>query len=471
MIWNFDSFKSNTAVITEDGSRLSYSDFSAASNQLVQHMPERCLTFNLCGNEVGSLLGYVSFLKHRIVPFMVESSLNHELLVSLIDAYQPDFLWCPLRMADRFKDCTQVYSDYNYSLLKTPYNQKYPLHEDLALLLTTSGSTGSPKLVRLSYENIQSNTDSIAQYLKLDQSEKPITTLPMSYTYGLSILNTHLFVGAAVILTNKTLMQKEFWQQLKEFKATSFGGVPYTYEMLNKLRFFRMELPSLKTMTQAGGKLSHELHQKFAEYAVACDKRFVVMYGQTEATSRMAYLPAEKSIEKCGSIGVAIPGGNFSIINDDGKEVTDHDIAGELIYEGQNVSLGYAECGRDLSKGDEQGGVLFTGDIAKRDADGYYYIVGRKKRFLKIFGTRINLDEVERMLRAGYPKTECVCAGDDDQMYIFLTDENQQKHIKNFLAEKTGLHISAFKFKTVAKIPKNKSGKVLYKELAQHYEA
>lgn len=466
MIWNFERFSRNTAVITEDGDRLSYSDFLAACNKLAVNIPKRCLTINICSNEIGSLLGYVSFLNHKIVPFMVESGLNHELLIPLIDSYQPDFLWCPSRMVCKFENCTQIYSDFGYSLLKTPFNGKYPLFKDLALLLTTSGSTGSPKLVRLSYENIKSNTDAIAQYLDLDQAEKPITTLPMSYTYGLSILNSHLYVGAAVILTNKTLMQKEFWQQLKKFEATSFGGVPYIYEMLNKLRFSKMDLPSLKTMTQAGGKLSPQLHQSFAKYAMAQGKRFVVMYGQTEATARMAYLPFEKSFEKCSSMGIAIPGGSFSIVNDEGNEVNEPGTAGELLYKGKNVSLGYAECGQDLSKGDEWGGVLLTGDIAIRDADGYYYVVGRKKRFLKIFGTRINLDEVEMMLKVAYPEIECACSGDDDLMYIYLTSESLQKSIKPFLVEKTGLHVSAFKVKTVAQIPKNKSGKVLYSQLA-----
>jgi len=469
MIWNFDTFGSNTAVIKEDGTKISYAGLLSASGNLAAHISERCLVFNLCGNEVGSLLGYISFLNHRIVPFLLEDSLDTELLDSLIDTYQPDFIWCSSRMVPKFKTFRQVYHDLNYSLLKTPYNKEYPLYETLALLLTTSGSTGSPKLVRLSYDNIKSNTSSIAQYLDLDETERPITTLPMSYTYGLSILNSHLYVGACVILTNKALMQKEFWQQLKTFEATSFGGVPYTYEMLDKLRFFRMDLPFLRTMTQAGGRLSSELHQKFAGYAQEKGKNFIVMYGQTEATARMAYLPPEKSLGKCGSMGVPVPGGHFSLINDDGKEIDSPDIIGELVYKGENVSLGYAECGQDLGKGDERGGVLVTGDIAKKDADGYYYVVGRKKRFLKIFGTRVNLDEVERMVTAAFPQIEIACGGNDDQMFVFLTNHNLHEPVKRFLAKKTGLHFAAFKFQTILQIPKNESGKILYKELSRFY--
>lgn len=471
MIFNFNTFGSNPAVINQDGTVVSYADLGSASDRLVQHIPKRCLVFNLCANETGSLLGYVSFLNNRIVPFLVEAGLDTDLLSALLDTYRPDFIWCPSRMASGFKRFRPIYNDFNYSLLKTPYNYEYLLYEHLALLLTTSGSTGSPKLVRLSYDNIESNTSSIARYLKLSETQRPITTLPMSYTYGLSIINSHLYVGASLILTDKTLMQKAFWQQLKDFGATSFGGVPYTYEMLDKLRFFRMDLPALQTMTQAGGKLSYELHKKFAEYALANGKNFIVMYGQTEATARMAYLPGDKTLEKCGSMGIAVPGGRFSLIDDAEKEINRPDMPGELVYKGKNVSLGYAQCGSDLVRGDERNGVLVTGDIAKRDAEGYYYVVGRKKRFLKIFGTRINLDEVERMLKTAFPGVGSACAGKDDLLFVFLTDDSLHDSVKRFLAQKTGLHFSAFQCRTVAKIPKNDAGKILYKELTRHYKA
>ena len=238
----------------------------------------------------------------------------------------------------------------------------------------------------------------------------------MNYTYGLSIINSHLLVGAVLLLTEKALTQKEFWNFFKEAGATSFGGVPYTYEMLDRLRFYRMELPSLRYMTQAGGKLIPELHKKFAEYAEKNGKKFIVMYGQCEATARMGYLPADKAIEKCGSMGIAIPGGRFRLIGLDGSTVTEPYTTGELVYEGDNVTLGYAECGEDLLKGDEQHGVLETGDMAQFDEEGFYYIVGRKKRFLKIYGNRVNLDEIDRMVKGEFLGIDCAAAGVDDHM-------------------------------------------------------
>ena len=314
------------------------------------------------------------------------------------------------------------------------------------------------------------NAKSIVQYLELDETEKPITTLPMNYTYGLSIINSHLLVGATILVTNKGLMQKEFWSFFKNEGATSFGGVPYTYEMLDRLRFSRMQLPTLRYMTQAGGKLIPELHAKFAKYAENNSKRFIVMYGQCEATARMGYLPAQKAVEKCGSMGIAIPGGKFKLIDVDGKEITVALTTGELVYEGENVTLGYAECGEDLIKGDERGGILQTGDMAQFDADGYYYIVGRKKRFLKIYGNRVNLDEIDRLIKGKFDGIDCASTGVDDHMYIFVTDESIAKQVREFVIFKTRLNPAAFKTIVINEIPKNDAGKTLYKELTKYYE-
>ena len=466
-MWNFDKFADNTAVITECGDKVSFSAFGEYCADLTRNVPHRCLVFNLCKNELGSLVGYAGFLKACIVPLMLKADLDAGLLRELVEKYKPDYIHAPSDMAERFSDCKCVYQNLGYALLKTKYDCVYPLHDDLALLLTTSGSTGSPKLVRQSYRNIESNTSSIVQYLGLTESERTITTLPMNYTYGISIINTHLAVGATIILTDKALMQKEFWQQLKEYEATSFGGVPYTFEMLNRLRFERMNLPALRNVTQAGGKLSPALHEKFAKWAADAGKKFVVMYGQTEATARMSYLPAENSLEKCGSIGVAIPGGRFALLAENGTEITEPDTPGELVYYGENVTLGNAECGEDLAKGDERGGRLETGDMAIFDKDGYYYIVGRKKRFLKIFGNRVNLDETERLLKTEYPNCDFACAGVDDKMSVFVTDECIKDAVLLFLTEKLKFHVSAFKVCFINAIPRNESGKVLYKDLPE----
>lgn len=463
-MWNLRDFAENTAVVQDDGQRFSYAELADLTDALADKVPPRSLVFNLCENSIESLVGYVSFINHRIVPLMLDAHIDRALLDNFLTEYKPDYLWLPVDKAAEF-DGKTVFNQGNYALVKREGSRAYPLYDELALLLTTSGSTGSPKFVRQSYKNIRANTDSIVEYLKLDSTERPITTLPMNYTYGISILNTHLAVGATILMTQKTLMQREFWDFFTREKATSFGGVPYTYEMLDKLMFFRRKLPDLRTMTQAGGKILPALHKKFAEYAAKEGKHFVVMYGQAEATARMAYLPPEKALEKCGSTGVAIPGGKFDLIDANGGKITTPDTVGELVYTGDNVTLGYAVCGADLAKGDERHGILQTGDMAQFDADGYFYIVGRKKRFLKIFGNRVGLDETERLIKTQYPELDCACAGKDDAMKIFITDAEKTKEVQNFVAEKTHLNFTAFHVEYIEKIPKNDAGKTLYQEL------
>jgi len=468
MMWNFKQYSQNTALEAED-SCMTYEELEQAGNELAE-IVGRCLVFSLCTNSIGSVVGYTGFIQNKTVPLLLSAHLDKKLLLSLADTYHPSYFWYPDKVDILEAGITGkvVFEKYGYRLLKSDYSDKdQTLYPKLALLLTTSGSTGSPKLVRQSYDNIRTNTNQIVEYLKIDSLERPVTTLPMNYTYGLSIINSHLMAGASICLTDSTIMQKEFWNFLKEKKCTSFAGVPYTYEMLDKLRFYRMELPYLKTMTQAGGKLSTELHKKFAEYAFQSNKNFVVMYGQCEATARMGYLPPKYALQKQGSMGIAIPEGQFMLIDDAGNEILESNVSGELVYEGKNVTLGYAQKREDLANGDEFGGKLKTGDLAKRDADGFYYIVGRKKRFLKIYGNRVNLDEVEKLIKNSYHQLECACCGTDDHMNIFITEETADT-IKAFAAQKTGLNPAAFHVYVIENIPKNEAGKTLYGELNKY---
>ena len=486
-MWDFKRFSENVALTDEFGSSVCYKELQEENEKLYKAIGRRCLVFLLCQNSLGSIVGYTAFLSNGVVPVLLSSELERELLANLLSVYKPPFVWAPKSNLEELESILEdsesitddgsksnhlevVYEAYDYILVKTNYDTEYPLYDDLALLLTTSGSTGSPKFVRQSYKNVKSNAEAIAEYLKLDETEKPITTLPMNYTYGLSIINSHLLVGAEILVTDKGLMQKEFWSFFKEAGATSFGGVPYTYEMLDKLRFYRMNLPSLRYMTQAGGKITTELHSKFADFAEANGKKFIVMYGQCEATARMGYLPAEYAVSKCGSMGIAIPGGHFELIDESGSKIEAADTTGELVYQGPNVTLGYAEKGEDLLLGDERGGVLQTGDMAKRDADGFYYIVGRKKRFLKIYGNRVNLDETERMIKGHFDGIDVACGGVDDHMYIFLTKEDADDAVKSFVVSKTKLNPAAFKTVIIDEIPKNDSGKILYKKLEDYYK-
>lgn len=475
--------KDRPMLIDDEGGLAAYGDLDDFCRRIAGRMKSRSLLFLLCGNSIGSVFSYFVALRNGIVPLLLNGRImddesQREMLEGLLKDYRPEYFALPEKVLEKnkdfFKEAQPVWRERGYVCLSLPVNMQHqavePMHEELALLLTTSGSTGSPKLVRLSYKNLSSNAASIASYLELSRSERPITTLPMNYTYGLSVINSHALAGAAVLLTDKTLFDREFWEFADREKATSLAGVPYTYEILKKLHFTENPHPHLKTMTQAGGKLPYGLHREFAEYAAQNGKKFVVMYGQTEATARMGYLPWQDALRRCGSMGIAIPGGKFRLLGTDGREIEEAGVTGELVYEGKNVMMGYAKERKDLSEGDDCGGILFTGDMAKRDEEGFYYIEGRKKRFLKLYGNRISLDGTERLLKHNFGDCEFACTGNDEGMNIFMAPaggDPGKEEILLFLEGKTKLPGRLFRVVMVEEIPRNEAGKAQYKKLEE----
>lgn len=446
------------AVIDDSGESLTYGDLCNTAKEYAEALPYRTLIFILAENCNGSLLGYTSALSSRVVPLILSNKTEQTLFDTLYEKYQPEYLWLPTDRINDFDLKETVYSTHGYSLLKTGFATP-DLYEDLSLLLPTSGSTGSPKLVRHSYRNIEANAENVMNLFGLTPDERAMAALPMHYTMGLSVIASHLYTGATLLLCGKSLLDSGFWKMLKD-GATSFTGVPYSYELMTKLRFFRMDLPALKIVTQGGGKLTEEMWLNLAKYAEEKGKKFIATYGQSECTARMAYLPAELASTKVCSIGIAEPGGQLSIIDNDGNETFEGEADGEMVYRGENVTLGYATCKDDLLKGDENYGVMHTGDIAHRDADGCYFIVGRMKRFLKIFGLRIGLDEVENLIRSNYD-TDCYCSGDDEHLLVKLTNATIVEEVPVFIEEKTHLFHQRIKILVVDKILRNEAGKVI----------
>lgn len=450
------------AIVDDRGHAISYGELVAFSDEFYDVIKERTLIFILCENTAAALMGYTASLSRRIVPTMLSAGMDAELLSELIEKYQPSYLWVPSEDIEGF-DYPTVFEKHAYSLLSTGFTAA-EMYEDLSLLLTTSGSTGSPKFVRHNYENVESNAANIANVFELDENERGMVSLPLQFTQGLNVASSHLLAGGTALLTRANLMQPEFWTFFKEERAMSLTGVPYSYEVLEKLRFFRMDLPHFKTLNQGGGRLRDELFLKCAQYAHDTGRKFIATYGSTETTSRMAYLPAELALTKIGSIGRALPGTTINLVDDEGQEIDAANETGELVFSGANVTLGYAESRDDLTKQDERGGVYFTGDLAFRDEDGCHFIVGRKKRFVKLFGYRVGLDESERLIRSGLG-IECACVGTDSKMNIFITETDKSAAVLEFVTDKTGINVSAFDVVVIDEIPKNDAGKTLYSQL------
>ena len=463
MILNIDKHEADSiAVMDSAGNELSYGGLVEFSEELVKIIPGRSVVFLLADNDAGGIAWSIGLINAGIIPLLLNPQTDKDLFENLYDIYRPAFLCVLVEGSVKYGfECKT--ERWGYSLLETG-NQCYPVYESLSHLLPTSGSTGSPKLVRHSFENIEASALNISTFFNLKAGDCPLLVLPLYYTMGLSVVFSHLYVGATILVTNLSMTQREFWMFLKEKKATSFTGVPYSFEILRLMRFFKMDLPDLELLTQGGGKLSKELNLQFVEYTQKTGKRWIATYGQTEGTARMAYLPPEFAMAKCGSIGRAVPNGELFLIDEEGNVIEECNREGELCYRGRNVTLGYALKKEDFAQGNERNGFLRTGDLAYRDEEGFYYIVGRTGRFLKLFGMRVGLDECEHIIKSKYP-VDCACMGTDERMQVYITDPKYKEEVKDELVGKTKLVASAFEIKVIPEIPKSKVGKILYSKL------
>lgn len=330
------------------------------------------------------------------------------------------------------------------------------LHPELRLLLSTSGSTGSPKLVRLSAANLDANAAAIASYLGLRSDDVALTTLPLDYCYGLSVLHSHLAAGASLLLDDRSVTEPGLWADARAHGVTSFAGVPYTFDLLGAAGW--PELPSLRQVTQAGGRMAPERVRTLAAQGAAEGWELVVMYGQTEATARMAYLPPHLATTHPESVGIAIPGGSFRLDPVAGAEPG----IGELVYAGPNVMMGYAESPTDLAR-DAGPAELRTGDLARISPEGLVEIVGRRSRFAKLFGQRIDLDRVQTLLGLGGHEAGCAEAADGQQLVVAVPgepDAHVLAEVGATVAGDTGLPPHAIRVVPVAALPRLPNGKL-----------
>jgi acyl-CoA synthetase (AMP-forming)/AMP-acid ligase II len=328
------------------------------------------------------------------------------------------------------------------------------IHPDLYLLLLTSGSTGNSKGVRLSYKNIASNTEDIVKSLGITEKTCAFAHLPLSYSYGLSVLHMQLAIGGSCVLTGHGMMNREFWQSARARRVTLFPGVPYHYEMLAKLGLTRIDVPDVKTFLQAGGKMRNELTQDLHRQIEARGGEFFIMYGQTEAGPRISCLPLHKHPEKIGSCGQVLPSGQLNVIDD------------EVIYTGPNVMMGYAEGHDDLARGDLMGGRLATGDMGELDGEGYLYISGRKQRFAKPFGQRVSLDDLERIAGVRVPAA-ALELGDKIVLAVEGQDRAFCDKIKVVVLSETHLPPTWFDVRSVDTFPRKPNGKIDYARLKE----
>ena len=426
------TYLDNIALIEDDKS-ITYKELQNLVKEFEKNLVDtKSIIAIYMDTTINSVVAYLASMQKNYAILMLDQTSQQN--VKLCELYDVDYV-------------------FDKELIKRDAKVK-KIYKDLALLLPTSGSTGSPKFVRLSKENILHNTKSILSYLPITQTDTTITSLPLFYSYGLSVLNTHLASGATVVLTSAPLLSKEFWELFKKYHITNFNGVPYHYEMLMKLRFLKKEYKSLCFLTQAGGKLSKDIILEFTNYALENKKEFFVMYGQTEASARISYIDTKRLLKKPNSIGKAISGVKLFLQDD------------ELIVKAKNVMLGYATNLDDLAKGDENKGILHTQDLGYKDEDGDFYITARASRFVKVVGNRINLDDIEKNLLQNSFK--CIVVARDDFILV-LTLNDDVSEIKQHLVKNYKLHHSLVGVKQIDEWVVKSNSKIDYKEMQQRY--
>ncbi len=309
--------------------------------------------------------------------------------------------------------------------------------------------------MRLGRRNLDANAAQIVQGLDIDGDERAVQVLPLHYSYGLSVLNSHLLAGASVVLPGTSVVRPRFWEAMREYACTSFAGVPYTYTILTRVGFENITLPDLRTLTQAGGRMEPATVLHFGRHMIERGGRLVVMYGQTEATARIAYLPPDRVLDKPDRVGRPVAGGHLSIADD-----------GELIYEGPNIMLGYAHGRVDLARGDVNRGRLATGDLARIDDEGLYSIVGRKRRIAKLSGQRVNLDELETLLA---PHGRVVALEASGQLVLAWTAGEATatgRDVSQRASELIHIPTRFIRVLDVEHLPRNSTGKTDYAALA-----
>ncbi len=361
---------------------------------------QRTLAFVYCDGSVSALAALLALWDRGHVTALFNAALADAKKHSLEKTYRPGLIFDRSRLAINSFEVPVAGDGTGYFACTNNQFESPALHPDLRVLLSTSGTTGDPKLVKLTARNLIANATAITEYLPINAADVCPLNLPLEYSYGLSVLNANGLRGGTIVCGTRGVADPGFWNDFRSAQMTSLAGTPDVYRMLIDLGFLKWQLPSLRYFTQAGGALDPATVTRLAARAAEVGQQFFVMYGQTEATARMAYLPPAQLLNHPGSIGQAIPGGAFEIDAD----------TGELLYRGDNIFAGYAEQRADLAS-IESFPVLRTGDLARQDSSGLFYLIGRVKRIVKLFGHRVNLDEIERLLGSAIPSVRFLCVG------------------------------------------------------------
>jgi len=465
---SFHKNNKNIAVVDENNFQLTYAQILEEINKIKKKVKQRSLILILSDNSIGFLISYIFCILKNHVAIILDPKTSEKNKLKIFKSFQPNFVFLNKENINIFKKvCKTKYFFFNQCLMANNERIKNKINNDLCLLLPTSGSMSSVKFVKLSKTNIKFNTESIIKYLKINKKDISITNLPAGYSYMLSIINSHFQAGGSIIISKYSVVEKKFWQIIEKNKITSFNGVPYTYEIINRIGLDKLKIKSLKYFTQAGGKIEKKLLIKIINFCKKNKIKFFSMYGQTEASPRISYLDPKYSKKKLGSVGKAIPGNNIYLTDESDKKITKPYSVGEIICKGKNIFMGYSKNYKDLNKKNEQNFKLKTGDLGYFDCEGFLYITGRKNKIVKIFGNRIDIEVLENQMNdKGY---NIKCLSDDKKIFIFVEKKYKKKTLIETISKISNLHKDSFELVKLKYFPRTSNNKISYNELNKKY--
>jgi acyl-CoA synthetase (AMP-forming)/AMP-acid ligase II len=451
-------FKNRIALYTKDYEVIKYSQILNDINIFKNYFQSKKTIMILAENTYEFIVCYIAAIRFNQLIILVNPNIDPNDLLNLNKSYSPEYLFCKNKIIPP-KNFNKIFNFRDFSFFKNNNKKKFLIHKNLSCLLSTSGTTGSSKFAKISIENLLHNSKGISKLLKISPNDTSITTMPPFYSYALSILNTHLMNGSKIILNDYSLVDRSFWNLFEKFQPNNLNGVPYTYEILERIKFHDMSLSNLKYITQAGGKLKQNLKEKLIKTCAKKKIKFYIMYGQTEASPRITIMPWNLLKKFPDSVGAPLPGGKIKISN---KIKSDNLLQGEIIYYGKNVFWGYSKSCKDLNEGNKVRNILKTGDLGYLDKKGLLYVNGRKKRILKIFGIRISLDLLETELYKN--NYNCICAGTDEKLIVYLKKNKKISflELKELIKKITNLMPRFFEIITIKDFKRNKIGKITY---------
>ncbi len=418
----------------------------------------------ISANNIFFLVSYLAIIKSGNICIPLDPNIEKENLVYISNLTNPVMTFLTRDVARKLELTTGnlVFPDTldQYQAEDSASDTKESDSEQCAEIIFTSGSTGKPKGVMISHKNLIANTASIVEYLKLKKDDRMLVVLPFYYCYGLSLLHTHLRVGGSIVFNNSFIFLGTVINNLIEYKCTGFAGVPSHFQiLLRKSDTFRnTKFPDLRYVTQAGGKLAPIFIDEFRQSHP--EIRFVVMYGQTEATARLSWLPPEVYEERKGSMGKGIPGVELRVVDEHGKPVKPEE-TGEVIARGDNIMMGYF-ADPEGTQSAIRNEWLYTGDLGTVDGDGYIYLTARSKEIIKVRGKRISPKEIEAVILAIPEVIDCTIEGIEDEIEgemlkatVVIGKDHINKITREVIVDHCSKHLALYKIPQVYDLKDN----------------